>query len=84
MDKLIIERDNLRLLKAILETAKCVSKKEEVNNIFYHPVWIADRIASMEGDVNYTDLIEVICDLVNYQLQETEKAVKDHEQKEAS
>lgn len=77
MDKLTILRDDLKLLKALLDTAKIIGKNRSVKDLVYHPVWIADRIASFEDDVNYADLIGAIDDLVTYELEQTEKAIND-------
>lgn len=82
MDKLTILRDDLRLLKALLDTSKVISKNKSIKDIFYHPVWIADRIASFEGEVNYADLIGAIDDLVTYELEQTEKEI--YEQKRSA
>ena len=79
MDKLVILRDDLRLLKALLDTAKTISKNKSVKDILYHPVWIADRIASMESEVGFAEFIEAIDDLVTYELEQTEKVI--YEQK---
>lgn len=71
------ERDDLRSLKALLDTAIIFAKNRSVKDIVYHPVPIADRLASMEENVNYADLIEVVNSYVIYELEQTEKAIND-------
>lgn len=77
MNQLVILRDDLRLLKALLDTAKTISKNKSVKDILYQPVWIADRIASMDGEVGYAEFIEAINDLVTYELEQTEKVINE-------
>lgn len=80
MDKLTIFRDDLRTLKNLLDTAQLFSKNRSMKDFVYHPVWVADRIANFEGEVNYSDLIGAINDLVTYELEQTEKAINDGKQ----
>jgi len=80
MDKLTILRDDLRTLKMLLDNARLIAKKRSVKDIYYEPVPIADRLASVEGMVNYADLIAGINDYVTYELEQTEKAINDEKQ----
>lgn len=80
MDKLTILRDDLRTLKMFLDNARLVAKRSSIKDIYYEPVPIADRLASVEGQVNYADLIEGINDYVTYELEQTEKAINDGKQ----
>lgn len=80
MDKLTILRDDLRLLKMMLDNVRLIAKKRSIKDIYYDPVPIAYRLASFEGVVNYADLIAGINDYVNYELEQTEKAINDGKQ----
>lgn len=65
----------LTLLKSVLEVAEKVAINE-LSDIQYHPLAIADMIANLDDDCTYADFIYSLKDLVNHELVATNNVLK--------